>query len=299
MKATKVYILISLCVLFWSGNFIIGKFIHTEIEAIELAFFRWSFTLLFILPTLFFIDIKRILNVYKKNIFIITLLAFLGITLFNTIVYTALKSTSATNALLINSSTPLIILLLSSLIFKNFISKLQILGIVISTIGVVFLVLKGDFLNILDLSYHAGDFWIIISSFCWALYSVLVKLKPKELNFYEFFILIVFIGFILLLPLYLYQNYSIEQEIKQVKNFWYFFIYISFFTSILSYYFWNIGIEEIGASKTGQFTHLMPIFGSILAFVFLKESLELYHILGATLIAFGIYLSLFIKKATK
>lgn len=296
MSKNRVYLLISFCVLFWSGNFIIGRFINTEIEAIELAFFRWFFTLLFLLPTLFFVDLKKIFRIFKQNILILTFLSFLGITLFNTIVYTALKTTTATNALLINSTTPLMILLLSSIIFKTYISKLQVFGVIVSTLGVVFLVLKGDFLNILSLDYHEGDFYIIASSFAWALYSILVKLKPKELNFFEFFIIIVIVGFILLLPLYFSQNYTLEQEITQIKEHWYFFLYISFFTSILSYYFWNIGIDEIGATKTGQFTHLMPIFGSILAFVFLGETLEFYHILGALCIGFGIYLSLFIKR---
>lgn len=295
MSKNRVYLLISFCVLFWSGNFVIGRFINTEIEALELAFFRWFFTLLFLLPALFFVDLKKLFRIFKQNILILSILSFLGITLFNTIVYTALKTTTATNALLINSTTPLMILLLSSIIYKTFISKLQVFGVVVSTLGVVFLVLKGDFLNILSLDYHEGDFYIIASSLAWALYSLLVKLKPKELNFFEFFVIIVIFGFILLLPLYFYQSYTFEQEITQIKEHWYFFLYISFFTSILSYFFWNIGIDEIGAEKTGQFTHLMPIFGSILAFVFLGETLEFYHILGALLIGFGIYLSLFIK----
>ena len=77
-------------------------------------------------------------------------------------------------------------------------------------------------------------------------------------------------------------------------------LYVVVFPSILSYIFWHKGIHEIGAGKTGQFTHLMPIFGSILAFVFLGETLEVYHLLGMLLIGFGIYLSLFLKtKATE
>lgn len=296
MKEKRVYILLVLCILFWSGNFIIGRFVNEEIEAIELAFFRWFFVVLFIIPSLFFIDIKRIYLIVKKNILLMSVFALLGITFFNTIVYLALKTTTATNALLINSSTPLIILLFSFLIFKTYISKLQILGIFISMFGVIFLVLKGDLTSIFNLKSQTGDLLIVISSICWALYSVLIKLKPIELKFYEFFISIVILGFIFLLPLYLYQGYSFQSQINQITNYWYFFLYISFFTSILSYYFWNIGIEEIGVEKTGQFTHLMPLFGSILAFIFLDESLMFYHLIGGVFIASGIYLSLFLKK---
>ena len=112
MSLKKVYISLVLCVLFWSGNFIIGKYLNTNVEAIELAFFRWFFVLLFIFPTLFFVNVKKIIRVTKENIFIMSALALFGITLFNTIVYSALKSTSATNALLINSTIPLMILFL-------------------------------------------------------------------------------------------------------------------------------------------------------------------------------------------
>ncbi|NQY22219.1 MAG: DMT family transporter [Campylobacteraceae bacterium] len=296
MSLKKVYVSLVLCVLFWSGNFIIGKYLNTNVESIELAFFRWFFVLLFIFPTLFFVNVKKIIRVTKENIFIMSALALLGITLFNTIVYSALKSTSVTNALLINSTTPLMILFFSYVFYKTKILKIQVLGIIISTFGVAFLVLKGNLLNILDLKSHSGDLYILLSSLCWTFYSLLLKFKPKEFRFYEFFVSIVVLGFIFLLPLYLYQGYSFEQELKQIQNYWYFFLYISFFTSILSYFFWNIGVDEIGAAKTGQFTHLMPLFGSFLAYIFLGESFDFYHIIGALLIATGIYLSLFIKK---
>lgn len=296
MSLKKVYISLVLCVLFWSGNFIIGKYLNTNIEAVELAFFRWFFVLLFIFPTLFFVNVKKIIRVTKENIFIMSALALLGITLFNTIVYSALKSTSATNALLINSTTPLMILFFSYVFYKTKILKIQVLGIIISTFGVAFLILKGNILNILDLESHSGDLYILLSSLCWTFYSLLLKFKPKEFRFYEFFVALVILGFIFLLPIYLYQGYSLQEELKQIQNYWYFFLYISFFTSILSYFFWNIGIDEIGAAKTGQFTHLMPLFGSFLAYIFLGESLSFYHIIGALLIAAGIYLSLFVKK---
>ena len=296
MSLKKVYVSLVLCVLFWSGNFIIGKYLNTNVESIELAFFRWFFVLLFIFPTLFFVNVKKIIRVTKENIFIMSALALFGITLFNTIVYSALKSTSATNALLINSTIPLMILFFSYIFYKTKILKIQVVGIIISTFGVAFLVLKGNLLNILDLESHSGDLYILLSSLCWTFYSLLLKFKPKEFRFYEFFVALVILGFIFLLPLYLYQGYSLEEELKQIQNYWYFFLYISFFTSILSYFFWNIGIDEIGAAKAGQFTHLMPLFGSFLAYIFLGESLSFYHIIGALLIAAGIYLSLFFKK---
>ncbi len=296
MSTQRVYILLALCVLFWSGNFILGRFVSSNIEPIELAFFRWTFTLILLSPALFIIDIKKVLRIFKENFIFLSFLSLLGITLFNTFLYIALQTTTATNALLINSIIPILILLFSFFILKTQISFVQTIGILLSTFGVVFLVLKGNLSNISSIEFSKGDFWVIVSSITWATYSTIVKLKPKGLSHLELFIVIVFLGYLFLLPWYFYQGYSLERELVILKDNWYFFIYVSVFASLLSFYFWHIGIDEIGADKTGQFTHLMPIFGATLAFIFLGERLEGFHLIGALFIAFGIYLSLFIKS---
>lgn len=284
-----------LCVLFWSGNFVVGRYIRGDIEPIELAFFRWIFVFIIILPVLIK-NFKTISNSVKNNFKILLLLSFLGITLFNTILYTGLSATTSTNALIINSCIPIVIIVLSYFILKQNITLIQGIGIIFSTLGVIYLVLKGDIGVIYTLEFNEGDFWIIISSLTWALYSVIVKFKPKDLNDLEFFATIVTIGLILLTPIYLVQGYEFQEQIKIVKNNFFIFIYVSVFASVLSYYFWHYGIKEIGANKTSQFTHLMPLFGSFLAYIFLGETLELYHIIGMFLIATGIYLSIFYKK---
>ena len=296
MSTQRVYSLLALCVLFWSGNFILGRFVSTNIEPLELAFFRWLFVIIFIVPIFFKLDIKKLIKIYKQNFLLLTSLSILGITFFNTFLYIALQTTSATNALLINSIIPILILIFSFLILKTKITKYQTIGIVLSTFGVIFLVLKGNLLNFSTIEFSKGDFWIIASSFTWALYSTIIKLKPKELKNIELFVIIVIVGFIFLLPWYALQGYSLNEEIKLLKQNWYFFLYVSIFASLLSYYFWHLGIDEIGAQRTGQFTHLMPIFGATLAFIFLGEKLQAFHLIGAVFIALGIYMSLFMKK---
>lgn len=294
----KIYFLLVLCVLFWSANFVIGRAVSGVIEPIELAFFRWSGVLIVTLPFLIY-HFKKIFEAIKNHFLMMMVLSFLGISGFNTLLYIGLQETTATNALLINSSIPILILFLSSLILKKEISSKQALGIVLSTLGVVFLVLKGDVQNIFLLNFNQGDFWVIISSVCWASYSVVVKFRPQTLSSFEFFIAIVFLGVLMLLPFYMYQNYTFEREITLLTTYYGFIVYVVFFTSILSYYLWHKGIAQIGADRTGQFTHLMPLFGSFLAYVFLGERLEFYHLGGVVLIGFGIYLSLFSNAAQR
>ncbi len=291
----QIYTLVILCVLFWSGNFVVGRYIKDNIEPLEMVFFRWGFTLILVSPILF-LNYKRVISTIKNHFLILLSLAILGISLFNTLLYIGLNTTSSTNALIINSSIPMLILIFSFVIFKTKIKPIQIIGIMLSSFGVLYLILKGQVLNINNIVFNVGDLWVVLSSFAWALYSTLVRLKPKDISDMEYFSIIVLFGFIILLPFYLYQGYSIQKELILVQENFLIFIYISVFTSVLSYYFWHQGIKYLGASKTGQFTHLMPIFGTILAYIFLGEILQSYHLVGAILILFGIYLSLFYKE---
>lgn len=296
MKSYSVYIVVGLCVLFWSGNFVLGRFVRDDLHPIELAFFRWAFVCLMLLPSLFIINVRNVVRLIRSHFIITSVLAILSVTFFNTILYTALQTTTATNALLINSSVPIMILILSALMLKNDVSSRQVAGIALSSIGVIFLILKGDFGNIAELNLSSGDFWMIASSFVWALYSVLFRLKPEGFSSTELFVVNMYLGFLYLLPVYLAQGYAVHGQLVLLESYWPYFIYVSFFASILSYLFWNRGIDLLGAAKTGQFAHLMPLFGAILAYLFLGETLKIYHIVGALLIGTGIYTSLFWPK---
>ena len=296
MKKYSVYILVGLCVLFWSGNFVLGRFIKDDLHPLELSFFRWAFVCIMLLPAFYFVSIRNVVRLIRTHFVITSVLAILSVTFFNTILYTALQTTTATNALLINSSVPVMILILSALILKNDVTHRQVVGIALSSVGVVFLILKGDFENVAALNLSHGDFWMLASSLVWALYSVLFKLKPEGFGSAELFMANMYLGFFYLLPIYLAQGYTFSAETLLLETYWAYFIYVSLFASILSYIFWNRGIDRMGAAKTGQFAHLMPLFGAILAYIFLGETLKFYHIVGAILIGAGIYTSLFMAK---
>ena len=291
----KYYIFLVLAVLFWSGNFIFGRYISSNIEPVQLSFFRWFFVLVLLLPYIL-INYKNLILGLKKDSMILLVFSGLGIAGFNTFLYYGLQTTTAANALLINSSTPIFIIVLGTLIFRTAISKIQIVGVLVSTIGVIFLILKGEINHIFELKFTVGDLWIIAACIDWALYTILLKYKPKELTSFEFFGITTFIGTIILALIFFYQGYNFEFSFLEKDAVLYSLIYIVIFPSILSFYFWNISTMEVGANKTGQFTHLMPVFGSILAYIFLGEVLEFYHFIGIILIGIGIYLSIFLKK---
>ena len=291
----KYYIFLVLAVLFWSGNFITGRYISTSIEPMQLSFYRWFFVLVLLLPYIF-INYKDLILGFKKDSLLLVVFGAFGIAGFNTFLYYGLQTTSATNALLINSSTPIFIILISSIIFRIAITKIQILGVLLSTLGVLYLILKGNINHILELNFTPGNLWILLAALDWAIYSVLLKFKPKDLSSFSFLTITSFIGVMILYIAFILQGYSLEFSFLSNKEVLYSLIYIVIFPSILSFYFWNMATIEIGANKAGQSAHLMPIFGAILAYIFLGEVLEFYHIVGIVLIAIGIYLTMFFKK---
>lgn len=126
----KYYVYLILAVLFWSGNFVLGRFVSTDISAMELSFFRWLFVLLILSPYIIY-NYKKLIEVFKKNPYLYTLFGLLGVSAYNTFVYFGLDYISATNALLINSSTPIFIILLSAIILKTKITKVQLFGVVL------------------------------------------------------------------------------------------------------------------------------------------------------------------------
>ncbi len=294
----QYYIFLVLAVLFWSGNFVFGRLVSTSVEPLQLSFFRWFFVVILLAPYLIF-NYKRIISIFKKDYLILIVLGSLGIAGFNTFLYFGLETTEAINALLINSFIPIMIVVFSSIILKERVTKIQLLGILVSTLGVAFLITKGELQYLLALEFSKGDLWILTAGLCWSFYSIFLKFKPKEIVPFDFLSITTFIGVIILSIAFFNKGYSFNLDFVSSDEVLYSLIYIIIFPSILSFYFWNTATVEVGANKAGQFAHLMPIFGSVLAYIFLDERLQTYHLIGAIFIATGIYLSIFYKKRVK
>jgi drug/metabolite transporter (DMT)-like permease len=282
------YVLLIFAVLFWSGNFIVGRGIHNEIPPITLAFWRWAVALLIILP----FSLRHIVHqfdIIRRNLKILTILAILSVTNFSIFIYMALKLSTATNTVLINSMIPIFIVMVSWLGFKEQITLRQSIGIAISLAGLMFIIANGNLSTLISVRFSKGDLWTICAGFSWALYSVLLRKCPIELNSLGFLATLIIIGTLFISPFYIWEmstgkTMNISQaSIGSI-------VYVALFASILAYIFWNKAIQIIGANKTGIFIHLMPVFSIILAIIFLDEKLRGYHIKGTILIFSGILL---------
>ena len=281
-----------LTVLFWSGNFVVARAFGSELGAIHLSFYRWLVVCILLAP---FLPkaINKILQSKNHSIFVwlkIGLMSLLSVTIFNTFIYIGLTSTLTTNALLINSMIPFFIIALNFIIFHQRISPKETLGVIISLFGVSYLALSGDFSNLATLNLNVGDIWILLAAFCWGLYSALVaKWKPWELSALEFLTVSSFIGLICLLPLYIMNPFN---EVATYNTSTLLSVlYVAIFSSLLANIFYIKGIELIGSDKSGQFIHLMPFLGTVLAYVFLDESVVSYQFIGGALIFSGLIIS--------
>ena len=288
----KAAIFLCFASLFWSGNFVIGRFSSLEniVSPLSLAFYRWVIAFLILTPFCLQKAVKE-LPLLKKQPGMIFLIILTGPTLFNTLVYLGLTSTTVINSLLIISTTPMLIILLNKLLYKAQTNIFQMIGIFISLIGVCYVITKGSFQNIFDSEFYFGDLFILLAVTSWALYSIFLKKNETGVSGFSFLYLSFVFTVILLFPVYLYDIFiqnnfiNIDQKTLLVIG------YTGIFPSIISYMCWNTGVALIGPNKSGPFLHLMPIFGGILAFLVFRETLEIYHYAGILSVIIGIIIA--------
>ena len=289
-KTNLAYILLVLTTIFWSGNFIVGKAATIyEIPPFSLNFFRWLFAGIILLPFTFKeIFLKK--NYIKANIGLFIILGITSITVFNSIVYYSLYFTQVITGVLMISTIPVWIILISSLLKIEKTNIYQIFGILLSLIGVVAIITKSDLEVIKGLEFNKGDLSIIVAMFSWAIFSTLLKKKKLKVSQITLLQVVIIFGLIFLTPIYIIElllgNYIILD-----KPFFLTLAYVVIFPGLLSILFWIKGISIIGANRSGIFLHLMPIFGSVFAIIIFKEKIMFYHLIGAIFIIFGIRIS--------
>ncbi|MCP5419537.1 MAG: DMT family transporter [Gammaproteobacteria bacterium] len=288
------YLLLVLTMLFWSGNFVLGRAVRELFTPLTLSFWRWATALVLLLPFTL-PQLRTHWPVIRQHWKALTLLSVLGVVNFNTFAYLGLQHTMATNAVIMLSITPVLIVALSFLLLRQRINRWQALGITVSLLGVLVIVARGDWHTLRGLQLNHGDLWVLMAVLSWALYSVCLRWRPTDLPPLAFLATTIAIGVPILLLLYLWDlSRGATLAIGPVTLAS--IAYVAIFPSILAYIFWNRAIAELGPNRAGQFLHLMPAFGAIESMIFLGERLYTFHIAGIVLIATGIYLATLMRR---
>ena len=282
----RPYILLCLTTFFWSGNFVIARAVHADVPPLALAFWRWVGALAVVLPFAWR-PLRRDWPVIRAHWRILAVLSLLGVASFNTLVYLGLQTTTALNAVLLQSAIPISIVALAFALFHDTVAPRQAGGILLSLTGVVTIVARGDLAILQGLHFDRGDLLVIAAVALWALYSVLLRKRPP-LHPSSFLAVTIIIAIPALAPLYAWEHAAghrliLDGPAAAALG------YVAVFPSVVAYLFFNRGVELIGANRAGAFIHLMPLFGSIMAILLLGESFRLHHAVGVGLILSGVY----------
>ena len=280
-------LLMIITLLCWSGNFVLGRAVHADVPPVGLSFWRWllAFVLVLSLARPHLRHDARALWSHKG---LIVALAFLGVASFNTLVYHALSTTTATNAVLMQSIMPMLILVASWLLFREPMGWRALVAFGLSLAGVAVIVSGGQWQRLVHLTLTPGDGWVLLAMTFYAFYSALLRLRP-DVHPLSLLSATFMVGTMILLPLYLWEHLNVRAvQLNGVTLAT--LAYTALFPSLLAYLCFNRAVALMGANKAGQFINLMPVFGTVLAVLFLGERLQTAHFVGAAFIATGLWL---------
>ena len=284
------YTFLTLAALFWSGNFIIGKFATLfEVPPLSLNFFRWVMVWFILIPfTIREIIAKK--NYIKENFLVISVMGILTISTFNSVVYFALNYTQVINVALVLAAIPAVTIIISSFMKVDKTNVFQLIGLLLSVIGISSIISNADINKILALNFNKGDLWMLVCVICWSFYSTLLKKHSFKFSQFTLIQLMVSVGILFLIPQFFYEK-SIGLETNFNTPFFIILFYVVMFPALAAYYCWQKGVEIVGPNRATMFIQLMPLLSAVLAILIFQEKFELYHFIGASFILSGIYLS--------
>ena len=281
--------LLTLSPLFWAGNWIIGRGLHADIPPMAMTFFRWLFAIVILAPFAWR-HVKRDWPILRTHWKFLVVLGAIGVGTHNSLAYLGLNYTTATNGVILNSFIPVMIVTMSWLFLREKLQPMQLVGVAISLAGVLTILSEGQLQTLLGFRLNIGDIFIILSMAMWSVYTIMLRWRPRGLNVISFLWVVGIIGNTCVLPLWLGEmalGHFIAWSWTNLAA----LLAVALCSSVLAYLFWNRGVEEVGANVAGLFVHLMPVFGVVLAWLFLNEELAPYHVMGIVLILSGIWLT--------
>ncbi|MEX2462315.1 MAG: DMT family transporter [Paenibacillaceae bacterium] len=290
MKWNSPYVLLLVATCLWGGNFVVGKTLVNEIPPLTLALIRWSIALLFMAP-FFGEKVWQRREIYRQNWKMAVFLSLTGVAGFNTFVYIALQYTDSINASLMNAATPIMIVLLSMVFLRESFSRIRSLGIMISLVGVLWIIGHGSWTTIVSLSFNRGDLWMLLAVFLWAMYSIGVRKTAGSISASEMLFITVVLCVIVLIPCSIIELIVTKRVVNGSWQTLLGSFYIGIFASLVAYACWNKAVAMIGPSRCASFLNFIPLFSAIFATLFTGEYIQLYHVVGALLILSGVYVT--------
>lgn len=284
------YMLLLIPPLLWSTMLVVGQSVLGQVPPATLVFWTWLVAALSLLPFTLG-QVSENLAIIWQELTALFFFALLGVSGFQYLLFSGLAQASAISASVLSPMIPIIVASLGCFLLKEKLSIPQIFGVIVSFIGACWVATLGEWSNVLNLKIGKGEWLILMANLFMGGYTVMLRLYPTRLSPLAFMSAIAVIGTIQILPVSLIET-EFAVGVEQVTNVPWSILYIGVVNYSLAYVFWNIAVEKHGATMTAIFLYLIPIFGTLLSMIFLKEDLFAYHVVGVVLICFGIYFAL-------
>ena len=288
-RPVSPYLLLTLTPFFWAVNWILGRGLSTTIPPMAMTFYRWLFAIAILAPFAW-PHVRREWPIVWRHRRIMLLLGLIGVGSHNALAYLGLRYTTAMNGVILNSFIPVMIIALSWIFLRQRLAAVQLAGVAVSLCGVLAILSQGSLQVLANFALNRGDLLVIMSMLLWSIYTICLRWKPPGLHMLTFLFVIACIGDAGILPFYLLEM-ALGAHLTFTWLTFAVFFCVALFSSVLAYIFWNRGVEQVGASVAGLFVHLMPVFGTLLAWLFLDEQLRPYHVVGIVLILTGIFVT--------
>ncbi len=284
------YLGLILTPLFWAGNAVVARGTVDAIPPMAMSFWRWLIALAILLP-FGLPGVWRHRRTIRRHLGSMLVLSFFSVAAFNSLLYYAAITTTATNIALINSTIPVFVALLAWLLLGDRTRPVQMLGILSAITGILFIIARGDLSVLTALQAQPGDLLMVAAVFSWGLFSVLLRRQAIPLPALTFLTTQILLGVLVILPFYLADLLFYSGGFQLSGDTALPLLYLAVFPGILAYAFWNYGVHKAGPAKAAIFMYLTPVFASVLAGIFLGETLGRPHLIGAVLILAGLILA--------
>jgi len=272
-----------------ASNLIVARGGVEYVPPISLAFWRWTVVFLILLPFTYLSLRKNytsVKNEYKK----LFVLGALGCGVCGAFPFLAGQTTTVANMGIIYTSSPVFIILISSIFFKEKINFIKVIGLIACLVGVFAIIIKGDINLLINLKFTLGDLWMLGAAIGWALYSIYLFYWKTNLQIFQRFTLVALFGAISLLPFYIVEEVFIERTFFD-SDFFAWVIFAAISPGIIAFTLYTVAQKKLGASLTGFTLYIFTIYAAIYGYFLFDEKLEVYHLIGTILVFFGIYLA--------
>jgi len=279
-----------LAALIWSGNFIVARAVHKDISPGQLSFYRWATATVLLAPFAFRTFIQE-WPVLRQHLSWLFWLSLTGISLFNTFVYVAGHHTSAINLALIGTtSSPIFANILARIFLKEKFSINKVTGMLICIAGILLLLSKGNFNNLLKLHFSEGDAWVLLAALAFAIYNIFVRKRPAVISPLNLLFSSFLLGTLLLIPFFIWET-STSAPIAWDLQMAGVIFYLGLGASIISFFIWNKAIQLLGAGRTALFGNLIPVFSSLEAVLILNEEFSPVHVFSMLIVLAGLVIA--------